>query len=375
MADPLVASLRAPVTRYGWLAFIGPGVSLAICYGNIILRLVGLEHLRLNPHVQAVLMSLFALVAVYALAKDRTQHEEGLPIKLAILGAVLVVGTLYTFYDSRILILGYIFMIAAAFLNQHGLLKRLYRTVRELNSTLEQRVAVQVAEIEALARLKRFLSPEVAKLITSEGKDSLLDSHRRFIAALFCDLRGFTAFSESMEPEEVIPVLQTYHENLGRLVAEHGGTIDHRAGDGLMVFFNDPITCEEPVFKAVRLAIDMREVFSKLNEQWRKKGYDLGFGVGIASGYATLGVVGYEGRYDYTANGRVVNLAARLCDEARNGQILISQKAYADIDRSVNVQTLDDLQAKGIGGSIKVLNVVGLVAAQKADESTPLRLH
>lgn len=369
MAKSLRNKVEQAATRYGWLAFIGPVVSLAICYGSIILHKVGLEAATLNPHVQAVLMSFFALVAVYALAKDRKQHDQGLPIKVGVLGAALVVGTLYTFYDARILILGYVFMIVAAFLNQHAIVGNLYRTVMKLNSTLEQRVARQVSEIEGLARLKRFLSPEVAELITAEGNDSLLDSHRRFIATLFCDLRGFTAFSESMEPEEVINVLRTYHEHLGRLVAEHGGTIDHRAGDGLMVFFNDPIACEEPVLAAVRLAVEMRQVFTALNEKWTKKNYELGFGVGIASGYATLGVVGFEGRYDYTANGKAVNLAARLCDEARNGQILLSQKAYVDIEGAVAIEEIGDLQLKGVGRAVKAVNVIDLAGAQEASRA------
>ncbi len=369
MADSLRDKAKQAATGYGWLAFIGPVVSLTICYGNIVLRKVGLEAATLNPHLQAVLMSFFALVAVYALAKDRKQHGQGLPSKVGVLGAALVVGTLYTFYDARILILGYIFLIVAAFLNQHAIVGNLYRTVTKLNSTLEQRVARQVSEIEGLARLKRFLSPEVAELITAEGNDSLLDSHRRFIAALFCDLRGFTAFSENMEPEEVINVLQSYHEQLGRLVAESGGTIDHRAGDGLMVFFNDPIPCEQPVLKALRLGIEMRQVITTLIEQWKKKGYELGFGVGIASGYATLGIVGFEGRYDYTANGNAVNLAARLCDEARNGQILLSQKAYVDIEDDVSVEEIGDLQLKGVGRVVKAFNVIALAEAQQASRT------
>ena len=215
-------------------------------------------------------------------------------------------------------------------------------------------------EIERLDKLKRFLSPEVAKLVTEEQEKSLLQSHRAYIAAVFCDLRGFTSFSANMEPEEVMGVLQVYHENIGQLVAEHDGTIDHRAGDGLMVFFNDPLPCEEPVFRAVRLALSMRESFIDMNSDWTKRGYQLGFGVGIASGHATLGVVGFEGRYDYTANGNAVNLAARLCDEAGDGQILISHKAYIELDERIEAQPIGERTLKGFPSQITAYNILGI---------------
>ena len=358
--------------RFGWLAFLGAGLSVAACYAKLIWALAvstaGLAAFEVNPHLQAVVMWVFALVAVIGLAQDRKRHGRANPLVAGIVGLVIIVSTLYTFYDVRILVLGYICLIVAAFLNQNILLKGLYHTVqqqaqelRELNSTLEQRVQDQVTEIEQLAKLRRFLAPEVAALITGQDKEFLLDSHRRFIAALFCDLRGFTEFSERIEPEEVINVLQTYHERLGRLVAEHAGTISHRAGDGLMVVFNDPIPCDEPMRKAIALAIDMRETFSDLVPTWQKLDYQLGFGVGIASGYATLGVIGDEGRYDYTANGNVVNLASRLCDEAENGQILISQKAYVEVEGHVEVEPIEDLYVKGVNRPVKAFNVVRLL--------------
>ena len=161
-------------------------------------------------------------------------------------------------------------------------------------------------------------------------------------------------------------VLQEYHERCGQLVAEYGGTIDHRAGDGLMVFFNDPLPCEEPVFKAVRLALAMGQEFIEMNTRWKKHGYDLGFGVGIASGYATLGVVGFEGRYDYTANGNVVNLAARLCDEADDGQILISHRAYVEVDELVSVEPTEDLILKGFANAVKAYNICGIATENPA---------
>jgi len=365
MSDAVVRTTKASVTRFGWLAFIGPALSLTVCYAKVISSAAGVAKFEINPHWQAILMWMFALLAVYGLSRDRSQHGQKIPFFLGLVGFVIIVGTLYTYYKPLILVLGYIVLIVAAFLNQHALLRGLYDTVAELNTTLEQRVADQVAEISGLARLKRFLAPELAELITKEGKEYLLESHRRFITAVFCDLRGFTAFSDGVEPEEVIGVLQIYHERLGRLVVKHGGTIHHRAGDGLMVVFNDPMTCDEPVLKAVRLAIEMRQVFLELNSEWEKRGYDLGFGIGIASGHATLGVIGSEDRQDYTAIGNPVNLAARLCGEAKNGQILLSQKAYADVENCVDAQDIGELQLKGVGRPIKAFNVVRFVEERR----------
>ncbi len=366
MADAMVRSAGASVTRFGWLAFVGPALSLTVCYAKVILSAAGVAEFEINPHWQAVLMWVFAALAVYGLSRDRSQHGRKTPFYLGLAGFVIIAGTLYTYYNALILVLGYIVLIIAAFLNQHALLRGLYDTVARLNITLEQRVADQVAEISGLARLKRFLAPELAELITKEGKEYLLESHRRFIAAVFCDLRGFTAFSDGVEPEEVMGVLQTYHEHLGRLVVSHGGTIHHRAGDGLMVVFNDPITCDQPVLEAVRLAIDMRQEFQDLNRDWERRGYELGFGIGIASGHATLGVIGSEDRHDYTAIGNPVNLAARLCGEAKNGQILISQKAYVDVENFVEASCIGELQLKGVWRAIKAFNIEKLVDERRA---------
>ncbi len=229
----------------------------------------------------------------------------------------------------------------------------------EWNSKLESRVQAQVEQLENLGRLKRFLSPQVADLIVSSGDESVLDSHRSNIAALFCDLRGFTAFSETAEPEDVIEVLQTYHEEMGRLIYDYEGTIDHRAGDGIMAVFNDPLPCDEPALQAVRLAVAMRERMNELLENWRELGHELGFGVGLSTGYATLGLVGFEGRYDYCANGSVVNLAARLSDEARDGQILISQRAFTTVADQVEGTEIGQLTLKGLSQPVRVLDVTG----------------
>ena len=215
-------------------------------------------------------------------------------------------------------------------------------------------------EIGRLARLRQFLPPQVADLVVSEGNDSLLDTHRRYVACLFCDIRNFTSVSEDVEPEEVIAILQAYHERVGRLVMEHRGTIGYRAGDGIMVFFNDPIPCEQPVLDAVKLAIDIRAAFEEVRGPWLKLGLPIGLGLGIASGYATLGLVGLQGRTDYTAIGGAVNIAARLCDQAADGQILLSQRAYADIEPLVRVERLGTFKLKGVRNDVEAYGVLGL---------------
>ncbi|HEU5393277.1 MAG TPA: response regulator, partial [Candidatus Methylomirabilis sp.] len=199
----------------------------------------------------------------------------------------------------------------------------------EWNRTLEQRVAEQLAELERVGRLKRFLAPQLAELIVSAGDEKVLESHRREITVVFCDLRGFTAFAETAEPEEVMGVLREYHAAMGPLIFQFEGTLERFAGDGLMVFFNDPLPCPDPAARAVRMAVAMRARAGELEALWRKRGHQLGFGVGIALGYATLGKIGFEGRFDYGAIGTVTNLASRLCDEARGGQILVSQRVHA----------------------------------------------
>ena len=183
-------------------------------------------------------------------------------------------------------------------------------------------------------------------------------SHRTLIAILSCDLRGFTAFSETAEPEEVMKVLQAYHQSMGQLIHAHGGSIDHRAGDGIMVIFNDPLPCHDPAGTAVGLAIAMRERMTALCDAWRRLSYHLGFGVGISLGYASVGVVGYEGRYDYTANGAIVNLASRLADQALDGQILLSQRAHTEIDGAVPTEAVGDLKLKGFSGFTTVFKLV-----------------
>ena len=227
------------------------------------------------------------------------------------------------------------------------------------NRTLEHRVAEQVAEIERIGRLKRFLSPQIAQLVSS-GDERVLESHRREVTVVFCDLRDFTAFAETAEPEEVIAVLRDYHGALGALIDTFEGTVERFAGDGIMVLFNDPLPCEAPWTRAVQMAVAMRDEVAKLAASWRTHGHDLGFGIGIAHGFATLGCIGFEGRFQYSATGTVANLASRLCDQARNGQILIDAKVHAEVEPLVELESVGELELKGFRRPVKAFNVRGL---------------
>jgi adenylate cyclase len=235
--------------------------------------------------------------------------------------------------------------------------------LREWNQTLELRVAEQVEEVERLSRLRRFLSPQVAELILTSGNESLLESHRREICVVFCDLRGFTAFSEVGEPEDVMNVLNGYHAAMGELIFQHGGTLKDIYGDGMMIFFNDPVPSPDPVGQAVRMAVDMQARVEELARDWRRRGYDLALGIGVSQGYATMGQIGFEGRRDYGAVGSVVNLAARLCSEARGGQILLSSRAYGHVDSLVTAEQVGPLQLKGFQLPVSAYSVVSLAAA------------
>ena len=235
---------------------------------------------------------------------------------------------------------------------------RLFNELNQLNRQLEQRVAEQVAEIERMSKLRRFLPPQVADLIVASGTEAQLESHRREITALFCDLRGFTGFSEGSDPEDVIALLREYHATIGGIINRYGGTLERYAGDGVMVVFNDPILVENPALQAVRMTIDMREAIGVLIEKWRKLGHDIGFGIGIAHGFATLGTIGFEGRFDYAAIGTVSNVASRLCDEAKPGQILISPRVLMAVEKDVTVEPVGDFALKGIRRPLTAYNVL-----------------
>jgi adenylate cyclase len=248
-------------------------------------------------------------------------------------------------------------------------IKALHDTVQEQaaqlamwNQTLEQRVQEQVGELERMGRLKRFFSPQLAELVVSAGGEQLLHSHRREITVVFCDLRGYTAFSETAEPEEVMGVLREYHTALGNVIFHFEGTLERFTGDGLMVFFNDPLPCADHAVRAVRMALAMRQEMDGLTDRWRRRGHQLEFGVGIAQGYATLGIIGFEGRVDYAAVGPATNLASRLCDAAQGGQILISQRVCAAVEELMEVEPVGALVLKGLPSAVHAFNVVGLRA-------------
>ena len=227
------------------------------------------------------------------------------------------------------------------------------------NALLEKRVADQLAEIERMTHLERFLAPQVAKLVASSGgPEAPLTSHRREITVIFCDLRGFTAFTEESEPEEVMAVLRDYHENLGELIFRHEGMLDRFIGDGIMIVFNDPILCSDHTARAVRLSLEMRDKVDGLAKQWRRYGHTLGFGIGIACGYATLGQIGFDKRLEYTAIGSVPNLASRLCAKAEAGQIVISQRAFSAVEDLVEVSSVGELTLKGFNRPIPAFNVL-----------------
>ncbi|MCZ6610711.1 MAG: adenylate/guanylate cyclase domain-containing response regulator, partial [Alphaproteobacteria bacterium] len=241
------------------------------------------------------------------------------------------------------------------------------------NRELESRVAAQLTEIERMGRLKRFLSPQIAELVLAAGEDKLLESHRREITVVFCDLRGFTAFSETTEPEDLMRVLGEYHAALGARIHQFEGTVEHFAGDGVMILFNDPLPCPDHAERAVSMAVAMRDSVGGLARDWQKRGYHLGFGVGIAQGYATLGRIGFEGRFDYAAIGSVVNLASRLSDEAKDGQIVVSEPVQVATEGIAQAEPLGALTLKGLHRPVKAFNVTGLKCAGDGatDAKTP----
>jgi len=241
-------------------------------------------------------------------------------------------------------------------------IKALHDQLTALNRSLERRVDEQDTQLERLARLKRFFSPALAEAIVSGGGQDPLASHRREITVVFIDLRGFTAFAESAEPEELMGVLREYHAAMGHLILEHEGTLERFTGDGMMIFFNDPVPVPDAPARAVRMALAMRARVEALTRDWRKRGWELDFGVGIAQGYATLGAIGFEGRWDYGAIGTVTNLAARLCGEARPGQILISRRLFGAVEDVVRAEPVGELALKGFARPVSVYNVTGPAA-------------
>jgi class 3 adenylate cyclase len=284
-------------------------------------------------------------------------------------------------------IVGFVLLVSAVFFNQtkalhaltlnlksqnteierqHKLLEQQSTQLAQWNRTLSQRVEDQLSRIECLGRLKRFFSPQLADLILEGNTQDPLQIHRREIAVLFLDLRGFTAFADRAEPEEVMDVLQEYHTAMGELIGEFEGTLERFTGDGIMVFFGDPITIPDPVERAVRLSLAMRDRVDTLTPRWSRRGYDLGLGIGVALGYATIGAIGFEGRWDYAAIGRVTNLAARLCAEAQPGQILINQPSLDGVENLLDTEAIGDLTLKGFQRPVPVVNILGLKPTRPA---------
>ena len=225
------------------------------------------------------------------------------------------------------------------------------------NKDLEARVQAQLGEIERMGTLKRFLAPQLAELIVARGDEKILEIHRRDIVVVFCDLRGFTSFAVTAEPEEVLDLLNEYHAVLGPLITAAEGTLDHFSGDGLMVIFNDPLPCPDPAQRAVRMAVEMRGAVARLQAEWRRRGREIGFGIGIAQGYATLGQIGFAERVDYTAIGTVCNIASRLCDDAKSGQILISKRVAGAVENLFPLEEIGEVALKGLAQPVTVYNV------------------
>jgi class 3 adenylate cyclase len=241
----------------------------------------------------------------------------------------------------------------------HGKVEDQARQLADWNARLEERVAQQVEQLDRLARLRRFLSPKVADLIVAGKLDDPMTTHRREVVVAFADMRGFTSFTETADPEEVFAVLHAYHGELGRLIAKHDGTVEHFAGDGVMIIFNDPQPLENPALNAVLMALDVREAVERLSGEWRKRGYKLECGLGIAQGFATIGTIGFEGRFDYGTIGTVTNLAARLCGEAKAGQILVSQRAYGNVESFVDAEPAGELTLKGFSKPMAAFSIKG----------------
>jgi len=239
-------------------------------------------------------------------------------------------------------------------------IKALHDSVEDWGRTLEKRVAEQVAQLERFSRLKRFFSPQLAEQILAGGAEDPLKSHRREVVVVFLDLRGFTAFAETSEPEEIMGVLREYHAEMGSIILAYEGTLERFAGDGMMVFFNDPVPVPDAAARAVRMSVAMHDRLAPVTAKWRKRGFDLSLGVGIAQGFATIGAIGFEGRWDYGAIGTVTNLAARLCGEAKPGQTLVSSRVLASVEDLARVEPLGELQLKGFLKPVPAFNVVGL---------------
>ncbi|WP_425066559.1 adenylate/guanylate cyclase domain-containing protein [Reyranella sp.] len=246
-------------------------------------------------------------------------------------------------------------------------IKALHDEVQGLNRELEAKVAAQVDELQRVSRLRAFLAPQLAQAIVSAGDERILENHRREVVAMFCDLRGFTAFSETAEPEDIMAVLGEYHGAVGPLIRKYEGTLDRFTGDGMMVFFNDPLPCEDAPERAARLSLEVRDAVAALVPGWLRRGHRLGLGIGMAQGFATLGRIGFEDRFDYTAIGAVINLAARLCADAADGEVLVSSRLAAAIEAICEIEDLGERQLKGMARPAAVARLRAVKTPPEAD--------
>jgi class 3 adenylate cyclase len=359
-------------SRAGWFPYVGAALSMAVCYiktlAAALLPMLG-QDWNLNPHFQAVLMWSLGLIAVIAVYRDTRRHGDRNAFYVSSAGLIIIVLSLYVHYNEHIESLGYTTLVIGVFLNQNAILRQLNivterqaADLAEWNRTLENRVAEQVAELDRVGKLKRFFSPQLADAIVAGGADDPLKSHRRDITVVFLDLRGFTSFTETAEPEEVMGVLREYHAAMGRLILAHEGTLERFTGDGIMVFFNDPTPVPDPAQRAIRMALAMQGEVVALSAAWKRRGIDLTMGIGIAQGFATIGGIGFEGRIDYGAIGTVTNLAARLCGEAHGGEILLSQRVVALLGDSFVVEPAGEFDLKGFHRALPVYRLVGKAA-------------